>query len=202
MTLAAATAIGLFAGATLAAFTNLPGAAAEPTTSSTTPTPSTTSTKSPSTTGTSTPTSTGSGAATYPADDNGYIDSEARCDDGQMPVAFGRTSRALVAVCVDREGQLEYRGVRLSDDASVSMPAGRASDGAIVATNDGVTYAVSSTMLLVSEGDTVIYRDAWIEYREPRFSPSTTSSSPTSAAPTSTVTTTTVTVTPSSQEDR
>ncbi|HOB48668.1 MAG TPA: hypothetical protein PKK01_05075 [Mycobacterium sp.] len=134
-------------------------------------------------------------------------------------MAFGRTSRALVAVCVDRDGQLEYRGVRLSDEASVTVPASRSSDGAIVATNDGVTYAVSPTMLLVSEGDSVIYRDAWIEFREPRFSEDTTSSttsaptsSPststapatttrTSAAPTTTVTTTTVTVTPSAQPD-
>ena len=63
----------------------------------------------------------------------------------------------------------------------------------------------------VSEGDTVIYRDAWIEFREPRFSEETqkpaatstspTSTSPTSTAPTTTVTTTTVTVTPSSRED-
>jgi len=137
-------------------------------------------------------------------------------------VAFGRTSRALVAVCVDRDGQLEYRGVRLSDEASVTVPASRSSDGAIVATNDGVTYAVSPTMLLVSEGDNVIYRDAWIEFREPRFSEDTTSStssaptsspststSPTTStaptttrtgtAPTTTVTTTTVTATPSAQ---
>lgn len=121
-------------------------------------------------------------------------------------MAFGRTARALVAVCVDRDGQLEYRGVRLSDEASVSVPASRASGGAIVATNDGVTYAVSPTMLLVSEGDTVIYRDAWIEFREPRFSenaqkPAATTTPSTSTPPTSTVTTTTVTVTPSSQEE-
>lgn len=121
-------------------------------------------------------------------------------------MAFGRTARALVAVCVDRDGQLEYRGVRLSDEASVSMPASKASDGAIIADNSGVTYAVSPAMLLVSEGDTVIYRDVWIEFREPRFSddtatPTTTTTSPATTSPTTTVTTTTVTVTPSSQED-
>lgn len=227
--LAAAAATGAVAGSTLAPSATLPGAAAEPTTaptgSSAAPTAPSTSTSTgtsstrPSTTGSSGSTATsatGSSTAggSFPVDGDGYVDSAARCDD-QVPVAFGRTSRALVAVCVDRDGQLEYRGVRLSDKASVNMPASRASDGAIVASNDGVTYAVSPTMLLVSEGDTVIYRDAWIEFREPRFSedtqkPATTSSSPTagptstgstSTAPTTTVTTTTVTVTPSSQAD-
>jgi len=223
--LTAAAATGTVAGSVVSPWATLPGAAAEPTTSPTAPSTSTstsTSTsKSTSTTGSSTaaPSSGSAAADTFSLDDSGYVDSAARCDEDQVPVAFGRTSRALVAVCVDRDGQLEYRGVRLSDEASVTVPASRSSDGAIVATNDGVTYAVSPTMLLVSEGDSVIYRDAWIEFREPRFSEDTTSSttsaptsSPststapatttrTSAAPTTTVTTTTVTVTPSAQPD-
>ena len=204
--LATAAAAGAVAGSTVAPSATLPDAAAEPTTSpSTSPTAS-----SAAPTGTSATGSSATGGS-FPIDGDGYVDSAARCDDDQVPVAFGRTSRALVAVCVDRDGQLEYRGVRLSDKASGNVPAGRAADGAIVASNDGVTYAVSPSMLLVSEGDTVIYRDAWIEFREPRFSEETqkpaatstssTSTSPTSTAPTTTVTTTTVTVTPSSRED-
>ena len=102
--------------------------------------------------------------------------------------------RSLVAICVDRDGSLEYRGQRLRDAAALTMPAGRTADGAIVATNDGVTYAVTSTVLLVSEGDSVLYRDPWIEFREPRFDDST--PAPSSAAGTPTVSTTTVTMTP------
>ena len=137
------------------------------------------------------------------SDEYGYLNTAARCDDDQTLMAFGRTSRAMVAVCVDSDGELEYRGVRLSDQAATTLSATRASDGSIIATNDGVTYAISPTFFLVSEGDSVLYRDAWIEFRQPRFSgaptttaaPSTSSSPPTSSSP-STVSTTTVTMAP------
>lgn len=184
-------AISLTAMAALAA--TLPDAAAEP--SDSTPAPA-----APSTTSAASPAS-----GTFRTDDRGYVGSAAQCDATQVAVAFGRTARALVAICVNRDGSLQYRGVRLSDQASVSMPAGRSADGAIVATNDAVTYAVSPTMLLVSEGDNVLYRDAWVEFREPRFSgdspsspTSTASGATTTAAPTTTVSTTTVTLAPSS----
>ena len=145
----------------------------------------------------------------YSSDESGYLNSSARCDADQTLMAFGRTSRAMVAVCVDPDGELEYRGVRLSDQAAATLTATRASDGSIIATNDGVTYAISPTFFLVSEGDAVLYRDSWIEFRQPRFSgtPTTTATSttttaastaPTTAPPvtTPTVSTTTVTMAP------
>ena len=146
----------------------------------------------------------------YSSDEYGYLETAARCDDDQTLMAFGRTSRAMVAVCVDPDGELEYRGVRLSDQAATTLSATRAADGSIIATNDGVTYAISPTFFLVSEGDSVLYRDSWIEFRQPRFSgtPTTTSTSTTtttaaSTAPTTaptvstpTVSTTTVTMAP------
>ena len=145
------------------------------------------------------------------SDEYGYLNSSARCDDDQTLMAFGRTSRAMVAVCVDPDGELEYRGVRLSDQAATTLSATRADDGSIIATNDGVTYAISPTFFLVSEGDAVLYRDSWIEFHQPRFSgtPTTTSTSTStttaaaSTAPTTaptvstpTVSTTTVTMAP------
>ena len=141
------------------------------------------------------------------SDEYGYLDSSARCDDDQTLMAFGRTSRAMVAVCVDPDGELEYRGVRVSDQAATAVSASRASDGTVSATNNGVTYALSPAMLLVSEGDNVLYRDPWIEFRQPRFSaapvtPSATPSATRPQAPTSTsstpptVSTTTVTMPP------
>jgi hypothetical protein len=189
------------AALTLAVQAEMPEAAAAP---STTPTTTSSAAASP-----------GSGSD-YPSDEYGFLGSAARCDDSQVLMSFGRTSRALVAICVDPDGDLEYRGVRLSDETALTATAGRASDGSIVATNNGVTYAVSPEMLLVSEGDTVLYRDSWLEFRQPRFSDeptTTTSATPTSAtsattataatstspeAPTTTVSTTTVTVTPES----
>ena len=144
-----------------------------------------------------------------------YVGSAARCDDTQTLMAYGRTARALVVICVDPDGQLEYRGVRISDQAALSMAAARASSGTIIATNDGVTYVVSPTMLLVSEGDTVLYRDSWTEFHQPRFSggsggttattTATSSTTPSSTTPatsstTPTVSTTTVTPTPTTSK--
>lgn len=137
------------------------------------------------------------------SDEYGYLDSSARCDDDQTLMAFGRTSRAMVVICVDPDGELEYRGVRISDQAATAMAATRASDGTVIATNNGVTYALSPTVMLVSDGDNVLYRDPWIEFRQPRFpatpaTPSTTTP-PASASSSSlppTVSTTTVTMAP------
>ena len=130
----------------------------------------------------------------YSSDEYGYLETAARCDDDQTLMAFGRTSRAMVAVCVDPDGELEYRGVRLSDQAATTLSATRASDGSIIATNDGVTYAISPTFFLVSEGDSVLYRDAWIEFRQPRFSGTPTTTTAASTAPTTTPTVSTPTV--------
>ena len=157
-------------------------------------------------------------AAGYPADEHGYVDSAARCDDSQSLMEFGRTSRALVAICVDSDGQLEYRGVRLSDQAALTMTASRASNGGVVATNDGVTYYLTPEVFLVSEGDTVLYRETWTDFHQARFAPgaSTTTSSATSssatssatptatssASPTTSVSTTTVTLTPTTSSAR
>ena len=156
--------------------------------------------------------STTTSSSAHPSDGRGYLDSSARCDTDQVLMAYGRTARSLVAICVGSDGDLEYRGVRLTDEASVTLPAGRGSDGSIVATNDGVTYSVSPAAFLVSEGDTVLYRDPWVEFRVPRFddgatssaAPSTTASStaststtaPSTASTSTTPTISTTTVTP------
>jgi hypothetical protein len=157
-------------------------------------------------------------AAGYPADEHGYVDSAARCDDSQSLMEFGRTSRALVAICVDSDGQLEYRGVRLSDQAALTMTASRASNGGVVATNDGVTYSLTPEVFLVSEGDTVLHRETWTDFHQARFAPgastatssatssaATSSATPTatsSASPTTSVSTTTVTLTPTTSSAR
>ncbi|MGY4709382.1 hypothetical protein ACXDF8_07485 [Mycolicibacterium sp. CBM1] len=188
-------AVGLVVGVTVtsASSDTLPVAQAAPTTATTTPTTTATATTTATTSAeaTSTTSTASGGAASYQADAHGYIDTGARCDDTETLMAYGRTSRSLVAICVKSDGGLEYRGVRLADNASLHIPISRSSDGTLIATNDGVTYAVSPTQFLVSEGDDVIYKDSWIEFKEPRFSPSSSGSS----SATTTVSTTTVTVT-------
>lgn len=175
----------------------LPAAQAAPSTTATT---TTTTTTAPSTTGTAT-TST-SGTTTYKADGKGYVNTEARCDERQTLMAYGRTERSLAVICVNPDGTLEYRGVRLRDDAAIQVSASRGSDGTVVADNDGVTYSISPTVFLVSEGDNVIYRDSWLEFQQPSFSgessaTSATTSTTTSGTASPTVSTTTVTVTTS-----
>lgn len=133
-------------------------------------------------------------------DEHGFVDSSARCSSSQTLMAYGRTPRALIVICVDPDGGLQYRGVRLSDGAGLQMAAGRGSDGSIVATNDGVTYSVSPGALLVAQGDTVLYRDTWTDFQTPRFSgasstPSTPATSTTTSTTRPTVSTTTVTPT-------
>jgi hypothetical protein len=118
----------------------------------------------------------------FPSDEFGYSASAARCDGDQTLVALGRTSRALVAICVGPDGQLEYRGVRLGDQAFLTMAADRGADGTVTAANDGVTYTVTPERILVSDGDEVLYRDAWIEFRQPGFSGATTAPSEPSTA--------------------
>ncbi|MCX2929567.1 hypothetical protein ORI20_04730 [Mycobacterium sp. CVI_P3] len=147
----------------------------------------------PSTT-TTTTTTTSSAPEFYQADSRGYVDTGARCDENQTLMAYGRTAKSLVVICVNADGGLEYRGVRLSDDAPLHLPITRSSDGTLIANNDGVTYAVSPTQFLVSQGDDVIYKDSWIEFKEASFSPASTT---TSGSATTTVSTTTVTVTTS-----
>lgn len=156
-------------------------------------------------------------ATDFPVDGHGFVNTAAHCDGGQTVMMFGRTARALVAICVGPDGQLQYRGVRLNDRVGLVIGAGRGADGEVIATNDDVNYSVSPTAFLVSEGDTVLYRDSWEEFHQPSSTTSTaTSSSPapsTSAAPsstsnptaTSTATTTsptvsTTTVTPTPQK--
>ena len=138
-------AVALFA----AAVSRQPAADAAPTTATTT---------SATTTAT-----TASGA--YATDLRGFVDSTARCDDGQTAVAVGHTQRSLVVVCSTADGTYQYRGARVSDGAALKATAKATGDG-FEAETDGAVYAVSPTELVVTSGGKVIYRDTWIEYRQ------------------------------------
>ena len=130
-------------------------------------------------------------AAGFPSDEHGYLNTAAHCADGQTVMLYGRTARALVAVCVGPDGQLQYRGVRLSDRAGFAVGARRGADGAVIASNDDVTYAISPDAFLVSQGDTVLYRDTWEEFHQPSSTSRSTTGSPTTTPTTPTTPTTT-----------
>jgi hypothetical protein len=102
-----------------------------------------------------------------PTDDRGFINSAARCEGTNTAIAIGRTQRSLVVICPEQNGKYEYRGVRVSDGADLTVAAETTVEHAFLAENDGVTYAVSPTQLLVTAGETVINREPMIEYRVP-----------------------------------
>jgi hypothetical protein len=131
------------------------------------------------------PTQPAQPASPFPTDDLGFVNSAARCDGTQTAMAIGRTQRSLVVICVNQHGSYEYRGVRISDQTPLTVPAETTSGGAFVAENEGVTYTVSSTQLLVTSGNSVINREPMIEYQQPHSSATPTGAAPATPAPAS-----------------
>jgi hypothetical protein len=107
-----------------------------------------------------------SATAAPAADDQGYVDSTARCPPPNTAVLFGTTESSRVAICKTQGGQFEYRGVRLRDGAKLIVPAAQSGDG-FVADNDGMTYTVTSKSLAVSLGNKVIREEPMVDFRRP-----------------------------------
>lgn len=105
-------------------------------------------------------------AAEPAVDELGFIDSEARCDTGQSAVAMARTQKSAVVVCRDADGDYIYQGVRLSDGASLRLDDVRPIPAGFEARNDGTTYRLSATELVVINGEQLHSRDAVVEYYE------------------------------------
>jgi hypothetical protein len=122
-----------------------------------------------------------SAVAAPTADDQGYVDSTARCTNPDVAVAFGSTATSRVAICKSPEGEYTYRGVRLRDGAKLIVPASRSEDGAFVAENKGITYMVTESSLVVSAGTKVIRDDPMLDFHgpdTPQQAPSATSTTP------------------------
>jgi len=122
----------------------------------------------------------------------GFVDSTARCAAPDTAVTFGSTATSRVAICQTPSGKYEYRGARISDGAKLVVPASTSSDGGFVADSDGITYTVTSSSLVVSEGNQVIRTES-MEYfhgpKTPAASPGT--SAPAAPPPSTTPTPTT-----------
>ncbi len=99
-------------------------------------------------------------AAADPSTDAlGFVDSTARCTAPNTAVAFGSTAESRVAICKSPAGQYGYHGVRVSDGAKLIASASASADGSYVAKQDGVTYTVTSSALVVSDANGVIRRE-------------------------------------------
>ncbi|WP_163749184.1 hypothetical protein [Mycolicibacterium helvum] len=122
-------------------------------------------------------------------DSQGYLDSTARCAD--TAVLFGSTDSSRVAIC-KTSGGYEYRGVRVRDGAKLVVSASSAGGGSYTAINDGITYTVSSSALVVSSGGSAVRKESWVDFHGPQSSTSS------SAAPTSSSATPTTSATPTS----
>jgi hypothetical protein len=101
----------------------------------------------------------------FATDDKGFVNSTARCDGAQTAAAIGRTERSFVVICAGQNGHYEYLGVRLSDDAVLRTAAETTPAHGFLARNASVTYAVSPTELVVTEGETVIKQEPMLEFR-------------------------------------
>lgn len=124
--------------------------------------------------------------AVPPADSQGYLNSTARCISPDTAVVFGTTETSRVAICKTTGGKFEYRGVRVRDGARLIVTASRTSDGAYVASNDGVTYTVTATTLSISaDGDTV-RTESWTDFNNPQSPASSTPPAATTKPPAAT----------------
>ena len=110
--------------------------------------------------------SSASAAPGAAADDQGYVDSTARCITPSTAVFFGSTETSRIAICKTSGGQYLYRGVRVRDGAKLIVSASQSGDG-YVADNDGVTYTVSAKSLVISVGNKVIREEPMVDSHTP-----------------------------------
>jgi hypothetical protein len=122
----------------------------------------------------------------------GFVDSNARCAAPNTAVAFGSTANSRVAICKSPAGQFGYHGVRISDGAKLIALASASADGSYVAMQDGITYTVTSSALVVSDSSGVIRREPMVSFHGPKTTqapgatPQTPAATPQSPAPTAT----------------
>ncbi|MCH9642269.1 MAG: hypothetical protein K0U71_11310 [Actinomycetia bacterium] len=98
-------------------------------------------------------------------DDQGFVDSAARCAMPAQAVAIARTTRAAIVICRDVDGTYEYVGTRLRDGASLRLDDVLAIPAGFEARNDGTTYRLSPTEMVVITGEDLLSRDEVLEYR-------------------------------------
>lgn len=128
-------------------------------------------------------------------DDQGFVDSGARCGGPDVAVAFGSTATSRVAICKQPDGLYQYRGVRLSDGATLIVPATDSGGVSYVAQNNGVTYTVTANSLVISVRGQVIRREPMVDFHQPGAPPKRTPM-PTTTTPTTPETTTSQTPLP------
>jgi hypothetical protein len=123
-----------------------------------------------------------SAAAAPATDDQGYVDSTARCASPNTAVLFGSTDSSRVAICKTPGGQFEYRGVRLRDGAELILPAAQ-SGASYVADNDGITYTVTAKSLAINRSGNIIREEAMVDNHQPATQAAPAAPPPTTTTP-------------------
>jgi serine/threonine protein kinase len=90
----------------------------------------------------------------------------ARCDPGSTPAAMGHTTQSLVVVCEIGPANYYYRGLRLSDGASIELANAIRSSGGFDVTNpvDGTRYQVRPTGISITSPSGQVSSEPMIEY--------------------------------------
>ncbi|OBG78682.1 serine/threonine-protein kinase [Mycobacterium sp. E3305] len=89
-----------------------------------------------------------------------------RCDPGSTPALMGRTTQSLIVVCEVGPANYYYRGVRLSDGASIELANAVRSSGGFDVTNpvDGTRYQVRPNGISITSPSGQVYSEPMIEY--------------------------------------
>ncbi|AGB20714.1 hypothetical protein Mycsm_00258 [Mycobacterium sp. JS623] len=116
-------------------------------------------------------------------DPQGYVDSTARCASPSVVVLFGSTDSSRVAICKAPDGQYEYRGVRVRDGAELILSASQTGEG-FVANSNGVSYTVTATSLIISQGGNVIREETMVDSHGQQASSAPAPPAPTTTTPT------------------
>jgi len=125
-----------------------------------------------------------------PSDGEGYVNSTARCTGSDTAIIFGSTESSRVAICKTASGSYQYRGVRVSDGATLITTASQTSANSFVANNDGVKYTVTPTALSVTANGDTFRTETWTDYHGPQAPASSTSTTATPSTSSSATTTT------------
>jgi serine/threonine protein kinase, bacterial len=101
------------------------------------------------------------------ADEQGWIGyPAARCEPGTQPAAMARTTQSVLVVCQTQPGTFYYRGVRLSDGASIELANAVRSSAGFDVTNptDGTRYQIRPTSLTIAPPDAPASTEPMLEY--------------------------------------
>ncbi|ASL16265.1 serine/threonine-protein kinase [Mycobacterium intracellulare] len=89
-----------------------------------------------------------------------------RCDPSSTPAFMGRTTQSLIVVCEVGPADYYYRGVRLSDGASIELANAVRSSGGFDVTNpvDGTRYQVRPSRISITSPSGQVFSEPMIEY--------------------------------------